>query len=181
MHENEGIGCNGSPVSYYFTTRVRACVCVVVGGGEAAQKVKSASPQLAPTAPAPTVFIALSSVFQNQFSEFAVRKVNGFFLLSNWLEMRGEWLGLGQCPSSLLHCTGQLPPVELWAVQTFSEAYAVEPSRSAVRAVPPQGEGRACRSGVIKWTALAVAGPARPCCPLYVVVGGGGGLPPPLV
>ena len=37
-----------------------------------------ASPQLAPTAPASTVFNALSSVHQNGFSEFAVQKVNGW-------------------------------------------------------------------------------------------------------
>ena len=32
----------------------------------------------APTAPTPTVFIALGSVLQNQFSKFAVREVNGW-------------------------------------------------------------------------------------------------------
>ena len=64
---------------------------------------------------------------------------------------------------------GQLPPVRLCARQTVGQAYARVPGRLARWAVPLQGEGRVCRSGVISGRALAVVGPILPA------TGGGGG------
>ena len=46
--------------------------------------------------------------------------------------------GVGQCPSSFLHCAGQLSPAVLQLVKT----YTFGPSRPAVRAIPVQGEGQ---------------------------------------
>ena len=60
-----------------------------------------ASPRVAPTAPATTVFIALSSVCQIMFSESACPSV--------------QWLGSGAAgPPSLPHCTRSA--VACWAV-----------------------------------------------------------------
>ena len=73
------------------------------------QWVRSASPQLAPTAPATTVFIALSSVRQIMFSESACPNV--------------QWLGSGKIPASLLHCTRSAVACRAVGVQTFGQAH----------------------------------------------------------
>ena len=115
------------------------------------QWVRCASPQLAPTAPATSVFIALSSITSSCCCCPLVRVFNG------WGQGQGPFLPspLYQVSCRLLGCG--------WGVQTFGQAHALAPGRPACRAVPLRGKGCACRSGVIRGQALASAGPSRPC------------------
>ena len=79
--------------------RQNVWVVVVVGGG-GAQCVRFASLQLAPTAPATTVFVALSSVCQIMFCVFTFRLFNG------WGHSQGPFLPypLYQVSSRLSGC-----------------------------------------------------------------------------
>ena len=88
--------------------------------------------QLAPTAPATAVFVALSSMCQIMFSVFAAQVFNG------WGQGQGPFLPFSTAP-------GQLSPVGLCAWQTFSQAYARVPGPSACWAVPLVGEECLCR------------------------------------
>ena len=97
------------------------------------QWVRFALPQSAPTAPATTVFIALSSVCHLVFIAFSFRCSSA---------------GQGaRSLSSLVHCSGQLSPVVLWGCKHSARrtpyAWSI-----GIWAVPLPGQGRTCRSRV---------------------------------
>ena len=112
--------CRGSLWSGGFqggTTPSSCCVQPFEYFLRGPQWVRFASPQLTTTAPAPTVFIALSSLchIMSDRSMAGVR---------------------AKVPSSLVHCTRSAVACRAVGVQTFGLAHALVPGRPACRAVP---------------------------------------------
>ena len=93
-----------------------------------AQCVRFASPQLAPTTPATTVSIALSSV--------------GLFIVLCVCCPKVQFRG--KVPSSFLPCTRSAVACRAMGVRTFNQSYAYWTGRTACRAVPllSRGGGR---------------------------------------
>ena len=122
------------PVSFDTLFATGAWNMALERGGGGAHWVRFASPQFAPTAPVPTVFVGLGSVCRFMPLVSACPSV--------------QWLGVrGKDPSSLLHCTTSA--VACWAVgvQTFGQAHALVPCQSAYRAAPRLGEGKMVGGG----------------------------------
>ena len=116
------------------------------------QWVWFASPQSAPTAPATTAFIALSSMCQLTLRLSAC--------------LSAQWPGSG--PRTLPHLStvpARLSPVGLW-LWGCKHSARLTPLRLVDQHVGPfldGAKGRTCRSGVIRGQALASAGPSQPC------------------
>ena len=136
------------PATQYATTQA-AGDCPVWGGG-GPDWVRFASPQVAPTAPATTVFIALSSVRR----------------LMRLLSACPSAQQLGSGARTLPSCSaapGQPSPVGLWLWECKHSA-RLTPLRLVNRHVGPVLNGvRGVHAGqgVIRGQALASAGPSR--------------------